>query len=81
MAKGTSYTFEAVVDYTGDIDTSVTFSVSGTSAVASGTKIDPTSGKLTIDSAETNTTLTVKATSTANSGKTGTATVTVTDGN
>lgn len=81
MAKGTSYQFEAVVDYTGDIDTSVTFSVSGTSAVASGTKIDATSGKLTIDSAETNTTLTVKATSVANSGKTGTATVTVTDGN
>lgn len=81
MAKGTSYQFEAVVDYTGDIDTSVTFSVSGASAVASGTKIDPTSGKLTVDSAETNTTLTVKATSTANSGKTGTATVTLTDGN
>lgn len=81
MAKGTSYQFEAVVDYVGDIDTSVTFSVTGASAVASGTKIDASSGKLTIDSAETNTTLTVKATSVANSGKTGTATVTVTDGN
>lgn len=79
MAKGTSHTFEAVVDYDGDIDTSVTFSVSGASAVASGTKIDASTGKLTIASGETNTTLTVKATSVANSGKSGSAVVTVVD--
>lgn len=54
----------------------VTWTVTGTSAVASGTKMS-TDGTLTVAAAETNTTLTVKATSTKDSTKTATATVTV----
>lgn len=54
----------------------VTWTVTGSSSVASGTKMSA-DGTLTVDSAETNTTLTVKATDKADSTKTGTATVTV----
>lgn len=54
----------------------VTWTVTGTSSVASGTKMS-TDGTLTVAESETNTSLTVKATSTKDSTKTGTATVTV----
>lgn len=54
----------------------VTWTVSGSSSVASGTAISA-DGTLTVASGETNTTLTVKATDKADSTKTGTATVTV----
>lgn len=57
----------------------VTWTVTGTSTVASGTKMS-TDGTLTVASGETNTSLTVKATSTKDSTKTGTATVTVATG-
>lgn len=58
----------------------VTWTVTGTSAVASGTKMSA-DGTLTVASGETNTTLTVKATDKTDSKKTGTATVTVGGGN
>lgn len=54
----------------------VTWTVTGASSVASGTKMSE-DGILTIAETETNTSLTVKATSTKDSTKTGTATVTV----
>lgn len=57
----------------------VTWTVTGTSTVASGTKM-ATDGTLTVASSETNTSLTVKATSTKDTTKTGTATVTVETG-
>lgn len=57
----------------------VTWTVTGATSVASGTKM-ATDGTLTVASAETNTSLTVKATSTKDTTKTGTATVTVATG-
>lgn len=57
----------------------VNWTVTGASAVSSGTKIS-SDGTLTVASGETNTTLTVKATDKTDSKKTGTATVTVATG-
>lgn len=54
----------------------VTWSVTGATTVNSGTTVS-TSGLLTVASAETNTELTVKATSTKDTTKSGTSTVTV----
>lgn len=71
VKKGETQKFTANMD--------VTWTVTGTSTVASGTKMS-TDGTLTVASGETNTSLTVKATSTGDSTKTGTATVTVTTG-
>lgn len=74
VIKGTSFTFETVVDYTGVINTDVTYSVTG--ANSAETTIDNT-GKLSVGADETAKTLTVTATSVANSTKSSTATVTV----
>lgn len=57
----------------------VTWTVTGSSAVASGTKMAD-DGTLTVAATETNTTLTVKATDKTDTTKTGTATVTVATG-
>lgn len=57
----------------------VTWTVTGTSAVDSGTKMSA-DGTLTVASGETNTTLTAKATDKADSTKTDTAAVTVSTG-
>lgn len=77
VAAGASKQFRADVSGSGGVyDSGVTWSVSGTSAVKAGTAIDA-SGLLKVDAAETNTSLTVTATSKGNTSKTGTATVTV----
>lgn len=84
MYPGTAMGFAATVVASGIIDQSVVWSVAAggedPATLASGTKIDPYSGYLTVDSLEENTALTVTATSVANSAKKGTATVTVTTG-
>lgn len=74
VIKGTSFTFETVVDYTGVINTDVTYAVTG--GTSDETVIDAT-GKLTVGADETATTLTVTATSVADSTKTSSSTVTV----
>lgn len=71
VAPGGTQKFSAAGD--------VTWTVSGTSTVASGTKM-ATDGTLTVANGETNTTLTVKATDKTDTTKTGSATVTVATG-
>jgi HK97 family phage major capsid protein len=76
VAKGASKAFAAAVTGEGAVSNGVLWSVSGTAAVKSGTKIDE-NGTLTIASNETNTALTVTATSKQDGTKSGTAAVTV----
>ena len=76
---GTAMQFAAAVVASGIIDQSVKWTISADNDFASETKIDPFSGYLTIDPEETNTSITVTATSVADSTKTGTAAVTVVD--
>lgn len=76
VAKGASKAFAAAVTGEGAVSNSVLWSVSGTAAVKAGTKIDE-NGTLTIASNETNTALTVTATSKQDGTKSGTAAVTV----
>ena len=76
VAKGASKAFAAAVTGDGAVSNGVLWSVSGTAAVKAGTKIDE-NGTLTIDSTETNTALTVTATSKQDGTKYGTAAVTV----
>ena len=73
VAKGGTQQFTAGGD---GASGGVTWSVTGDKAVNTGTSVS-TAGLLTVASAETNTSLTVKATSTKDTTKTGTATVTV----
>lgn len=74
---GTSMQLMAAVDGTGLYPKSVTWSVSGSTEVKSGTTIDPSSGVLHVAANElVGNVLTVKAT--APNGKYGTATITVT---
>lgn len=76
VAKGASKAFAAAVTGEGALSNGVLWSVSGTAAVKAGTKIDE-NGTLTIASNETNTALTVTATSKQDGTKSGTAAVTV----
>lgn len=76
VATGASKTFSAAVTGEGAVSDGVLWSVSGTAAVKAGTKIDE-NGTLTIASNETNTALTVTATSKQDGTKSGTAAVTV----
>lgn len=76
VAKGTSKAFAAAVTGEGAVSNGVLWSVAGSAAVKTGTKIDE-NGTLTIASNETNTTLTVTATSKQDGTKSGTAAVTV----
>lgn len=76
VAKGASKAFAAAVTGEGAVSNGVLWSVSGTTAVKAGTKIDE-NGTLTIASTETNTALTVTATSKQDGAKSGTAAVTV----
>lgn len=76
VAKGASKAFSASVTGEGAVSNGVLWSVSGTTAVKAGTKIDE-NGTLTIASTETNTALTVTATSKQDGTKYGTAAVTV----
>lgn len=76
VAKGASEAFAAAVTGEGAVSNGVLWSVSGTDAVKAGTKIDE-NGTLTIASNETNTALTVTATSKQDGAKSGTAAVTV----
>lgn len=76
VAKGASKAFAASVTGEGAVPNGVLWSVSGTAAVKAGTKIDE-NGTLTIASNETNTALTVTATSKQDGTKSGTAAVTV----
>ena len=76
IAKGASKAFAAAVTGEGAVSNGVLWSVSGTAAVKAGTKIDE-NGTLTIASNETNTALTVTATSKQDGTKSGTAAVTV----
>ena len=76
VAKGASKAFAASVTGKGAVSNGVLWSVSGTAAVKAGTKIDE-NGTLTIASNETNTALTVTATSKQDGTKYGTAAVTV----
>ena len=76
VAKGASKAFAASVTGEGAVSNGVLWSVSGTTAVKAGTKIDE-NGTLTIASTETNTALTVTATSKQDGTKYGTAAVTV----
>lgn len=77
VAQGTSIVMSAKVAGTGLFEKTVEWSVKGTGALASGTRIDGTSGVLRVASDEkVGNVLTVTAT--AKDGKTGTAQVTVT---
>ena len=77
VAQGTSIVMSAEVAGTGLFEKTVEWSVKGTEALASGTRIDGASGVLRVASDETvGNVLTVTAT--AKGGKTGTAQVTVT---
>lgn len=77
VAQGTSIVMSAGVTGTGLFEKTVEWSVEGTGALASGTRIDGTSGVLRVASDEkVGSVLTVTAT--AKDGKTGTAQVTVT---
>jgi hypothetical protein len=76
VALGGTQQFTATVSVTSGAAQTVNWSVSGASAVHSGTTIT-LGGLLTVSADETNTSLTVTATSTVDGTKTGTATVTV----
>lgn len=74
VMKGTTQQFEAIVDYNGNPNTGVTFSVSG--AKSTNTTIDA-QGLLTIGNDETATSLTITATSVQTTSIKGTASVNV----
>jgi endo-1,4-beta-xylanase len=76
VAKGTTQQFSATVTGTNGPAQTVTWSVTGG---ITGTSITANGGLLTVASGETAATLTVKATSTADTTKSGTTTVTVTE--
>lgn len=76
IAKGYSGYVRTIVDFVGDIDTSVTYSIA--TATSDNTYVTE-SGEVFIGADETASTLTVTATSVANSGKTATATINVID--
>jgi hypothetical protein len=78
VAKGETQTFTATVAGTGAPAQTVTWSVEG--AAATGTAITGDGGVLTVAAGETATSLTVRATSTVDTGKSGTAAVTVSAG-
>lgn len=75
VAEGETQQFSAEVEGSGIISQDVEWSVSGSSAVAGGTTV--VDGLLTVGTGETNDSLTVTAKSRQDSGKSGTATVTV----
>jgi LPXTG-motif cell wall-anchored protein len=75
VEKGTTQQFDATVTGTNNHATTVTWSLDG----YSGSSSINTSGLLTVDAGETETTLTVRATSTVDGTKYGEATVTVTN--
>ena len=75
VAEGETQQFSAEVEGSGIISQDVEWSVSGSSAVAGGTTV--VDGLLTVGTGETNSSLTVTAKSKQDSGKSGTATVTV----
>ena len=75
VSAGQSATFTATVEGTGIVSKSVTWGVTGTTPLASGTHI--TNGVLYVAVDETNTALTVTATSTADVTKSGTGAVTL----
>jgi len=75
VAKGGTQTFTATVKGENNPHQTVTWSIA-TSGIATGTKIS-SDGILSVDSYETNDALTVKATSTVDTSKFGTATVTL----
>lgn len=77
VAQGTSIVMSAEVTGTGLFEKTVEWSVKGTGALASGTRIDGTSGVLRVASDE-NVGNVLTVTATAKDGKTGTAQVTVT---
>jgi uncharacterized repeat protein (TIGR02543 family) len=74
VEKGTTQQFDATVAGTNNPAQTVTWTVEG----GTGTTDISTSGLLTVNASETATTLTVRATSTVDDTKSGTATVTVT---
>jgi len=76
IARGNSLCFTATVNGTNDPPQTVTWAV--TSGIT-GTTINTSSGLLTVANDETNTTLTIRATSTYDNTKFGVATVTVVD--
>jgi len=78
VAKGATQTFTAVVTGTNNPAQTVTWSIVQTNK-NSGTTIN-SSGLLTVAAAETLSSLTVKAASTADTGKSGTAAVTISGG-
>ena len=75
LSEGETQQFSAEVEGSGIINQDVEWSVSGSSAVAGGTTV--VDGLLTVGTGETNDSLTVTAKSRQDSGKSGTATVTV----
>lgn len=75
VSEGETQQFSAEVEGSGIISQDVEWSVSGSSAVAGGTTV--VDGLLTVGTGETNDSLTVTAKSRQDSGKSGTATVTV----
>lgn len=75
VSKGQQAVFTATVAGSGIVNKTVTWAVTGTTPLASGTHID--GGTLYVATDETNTELTVTATSTMDATKSGTATVTV----
>jgi hypothetical protein len=77
VALGDDQAFEADVVVTGSAAKTVTWTIE-TAGIATNTTIS-TAGVLTVASDETKTTLTIKATSTVDATKSGTATVTVVD--
>jgi len=77
VPRGTTRQFSATVYGTGNPSQSVTWTVTGGHT---GTSINLSSGLLTVGSSETSTSLTVRATSTVDTSKYGTSTVTVTSG-
>lgn len=76
VSKGQSVNFTATVTGTGVFNSGVTWEVTGTSPLSSGTTINA-NGLLTVASDETNTSLTVTATSIQDDSKTQQTTVTV----
>ena len=77
VVKGSTQQFKAAVDVSGFAPQGVTWSVSGSSAVSSGTSVNQY-GLLTVGADESNTSLTVKATSVYSDSVSDDATVTVT---
>lgn len=74
IAKGYSGYVRTIVDFVGDIDTTVKYTISGNASDSSYVTED---GQVFVGADETNETLTITATSAANSAKTATATVNV----